>query len=81
MRLRDNTTRNLEIIRYARNRSGRVPVEMQIMVKPEVPGNDDTPSQTEWATAIATIEEKLTNCIEKHLALLINQLTKEFVRE
>ena len=76
MKLRDRAARQLRNIRYAKERSGRVPIGMQIKVTPEVPGSEQFPFQTEWARALAGAEEALSDTITKHLTSFIQQIDK-----
>ena len=74
MRLRDRAERQLYNIQQAKDRSDRsgcVPVGMQIKVKP---GNEDVNFQLQWAKAISTAEEALSATTEKQLTNLINQV-------
>jgi len=76
IRTRDRAQRNLNNIQYSKNRYGRVPKGMQIMIKPECPGNEVPAFQQSWAAALSTAESLLSDCMEKHLTQLIKDIDK-----
>lgn len=65
MKLRDRAQQNLDNIRYAKEKYGRVPGGMQIKVKPKVPANKDVVFCHKWAEALGKAEQLLSDCIEK----------------
>ena len=90
-RKRDRAQRNLENIRSAIEKTGRVPNGMQIKVIPEVPDNGQIIFKHEWAVALTEAEGLLSDCIEKHLERVIEttdnnistkaRLTREILNE
>lgn len=77
MRSRDHAQRNLENIRYARNRHGRVPRGMQIKITPECPGNELPTFQQTWAYALSEAENLLADCMVDHLVDFIKKLDQK----
>jgi len=71
MVLRDKATRNLDNIKFAKEKSGRVPAGMQT---PKVLGNNNTKFQQSWAQALKEAEEILSTCIEEHLTEYIETI-------
>jgi len=80
MRMRNRAARQLRNIQYAKDRSGRVPTGMQIKVTPEVPGSEQVSFQAEWARALASAEEVLSNSISQHLRNFIEQIDISIVK-
>ena len=76
MRIRDKAQRNLNNIQYSRNQYGRIPKRMQIKIKPECPDNEAPAFQQSWAAALTTAENLLSDCMEKHLIQLIQNIDK-----
>ena len=74
MKLRDRAQRNLDNIRYSKDKYGRVPGGMQIKVKPEVPANEDVVFRHQWAEALGEADKMLSVCIEQHLTKLIEKI-------
>ena len=74
VKLRDRAQRNLDNIRYSKDKYGRVPGGMQIKVKPEVPANEDVVFRHQWAEALGDAEKMLSVCIEQHLTKLIEKI-------
>ena len=73
MKLRDRAQRNL---RFAKQKSVRVPKGMRIRVTPECPANKDPKFCQDWAKALSEAEEILCRCLELHLEQLIIKIDK-----
>ena len=70
-RKRDRAQRNLENIRSAIEKTGRVPNGMQIKVTLEVPNNEKVIFKHKWAVALTEAKSLLSDCIEEHLENVI----------
>ena len=65
---------------FAKERYGRVPIGMQIMITPEVPANEEVNFQREWASIIARAEEALCAVILRHLNRVIEDIDKNILK-